>query len=108
MPWLVLLLVQPLFVVLALRPGVSGSRRWLAASLALVVPLVGPLLAILVRRARGRVPCALKLGNGGSAERGRANAEKLFDLSSPTRRLFRRRVGRGPDLGWVVGAPTAQ
>ena len=58
MPWLVLLLVQPLFVVLALRPGVSGSRRWLAASLALVVPLVGPLLAILVRRVRGRTPGA--------------------------------------------------
>lgn len=51
-------------LVLALLPGVSSSRRLLAAALVLLVPFAGPLLAIIVRRTRGGkiapepMPCA--------------------------------------------------
>jgi hypothetical protein len=38
---------------LALRPGLSGSRRLLATTLCCTVPLGGPLLALLVRAVRG-------------------------------------------------------
>ncbi len=38
---------------LALRPGMSGSRRVLATTLCSSVPLGGPLLALLVRAVRG-------------------------------------------------------
>jgi hypothetical protein len=51
MYWLVLMAIPSLY--LAGRPGVSSSRRMLACTLVLVVPLVGPLLALLVRRVRG-------------------------------------------------------
>lgn len=51
MYWLVLIAVPA--VALALRPGVSASRRLLACTLVLLVPVAGPLLAMLVRRARG-------------------------------------------------------
>jgi hypothetical protein len=53
MNWLILLLAQQALVLVALRPGVSRSRRLLAAVLVVVVPIVGPLLAMIVRRARG-------------------------------------------------------
>ncbi len=51
MTWLVLFAVP--WIVVAARPGVSASRRLLAVALVLTVPLVGPLLALLVRRTRG-------------------------------------------------------
>jgi hypothetical protein len=51
MYWLVLLTVPA--AALAVRPGVSVSRRVLACTLVLLVPVAGPLLAMLVRRARG-------------------------------------------------------
>jgi hypothetical protein len=38
---------------LALWPGMSGSRRLLATTLCLTVPLAGPVLALLVRATRG-------------------------------------------------------
>src|SRR5689334_11591898 len=41
------------FFALAVRPGVSRSRRILAGTAALLVPFAGPLIAALVRRARG-------------------------------------------------------
>lgn len=40
-------------LVLALRPGVSSSRRLLAATLVLLVPVVGVVLAMIVRRTTG-------------------------------------------------------
>lgn len=51
MYWLILLTVPT--AAYALRPGVSASRRLLACTLVLLVPLAGPFLAMLVRRARG-------------------------------------------------------
>jgi hypothetical protein len=51
MLWLALL-AFPSFLI-ALRPGVSSSRRLLACTLVVLVPLGGPLLAMLVRRTRG-------------------------------------------------------
>jgi hypothetical protein len=51
MYWLVVLVLP--FVALAARPGVSSSRRLLATALVLVVPIAGPVLAMLVRRTRG-------------------------------------------------------
>ncbi len=50
--WLVVLSI-PAFGILAVRPGVSSSRRLLAGALVLLVPVMGPLLAMLVRRTRG-------------------------------------------------------
>lgn len=50
--WLVLLAV-PVFALVAARPGVSPSRRLLACTLVLLVPVAGPFLAVLVRRSRG-------------------------------------------------------
>lgn len=52
MTWLVVLSI-PTFGYLAVRPGVSSSRRVLAGALVLLVPVFGPLLAMLVRRTRG-------------------------------------------------------
>ena len=55
MTWLFLLVpYQLLGVAFVLRPGVPGSRRLLASVVALMVPLAGPLLAVLVRYGRGR------------------------------------------------------
>jgi len=52
--WLLaILVVQQLFLLVALAPGASPSRRLLAAALVLVVPVAGPYLAIVVRRAHG-------------------------------------------------------
>ena len=51
MLWLALVAVP--WVALAFRPGVSASRRALATALVVLVPLAGPLLAMLVRRIRG-------------------------------------------------------
>ena len=51
MYWLAIFLL-PAFAFAA-RPGVSTSRRVLAAALVLVVPLAGLALAVLVRRMRG-------------------------------------------------------
>ena len=53
MNWILLVVAHLLFVLLAIRPGVSSSRRLLAGAVALVVPIGGPILASLVRRARG-------------------------------------------------------
>lgn len=50
MSWLLLFI--PAAVIAAL-PGVSRSRRILAGALVLLVPVAGPVLALLVRRARG-------------------------------------------------------
>jgi hypothetical protein len=51
MSWLVLLFIPAAAV--AAFPGVSRSRRILAGALVLLVPVAGPVLALLVRRARG-------------------------------------------------------
>jgi hypothetical protein len=51
--WLLLVLV-PALAILALRPGASGGRRVLAASLVLTIPIVGPLLAVVARNVRGK------------------------------------------------------
>lgn len=51
MSWLVLLFIPA--AVLAALPGVSRSRRILAGALVLLVPVAGPVLALLVRRSRG-------------------------------------------------------
>ncbi len=50
---LIFALFQLGFVILAARPGVSGSRRALAVALALMLPGLGLVLAELVRRLRG-------------------------------------------------------
>ncbi len=52
MYWIAALVVLPWFA-LAIRPGVSASRRVLAGSLVILVPLAGPFLARMVRRVRG-------------------------------------------------------
>lgn len=51
-----LLALTGISLVLALRPGVSRSRRLLAGAVVVVVPVVGVLLAIVVRRLRGAGP----------------------------------------------------
>ena len=51
MLWLIPLSLP--LALIAARPGVSSSRRLLAAVLAIMVPVAGPLLAMLVRRTRG-------------------------------------------------------
>ncbi|MBZ0238217.1 MAG: hypothetical protein K8M05_38255, partial [Deltaproteobacteria bacterium] len=51
MYWLAVLLLPAL--AFAARPGVSTSRRVLACTLVVVVPLAGLVLAALVRRMRG-------------------------------------------------------
>ena len=43
------------FAVLAVRPGVSSSRRALALALVVLIPFAGPLLAWIVRGVRGGV-----------------------------------------------------
>ena len=50
---MVFALFQLGFVILAARPGVSGSRRALAVALALMLPGLGLILAEMVRRLRG-------------------------------------------------------
>lgn len=42
-----------MFFALAIRPGVSKSRRVFAGTAALLVPFAGPLIAFMVRRVRG-------------------------------------------------------
>lgn len=51
MQWLVAFTIPG--VVLAVRPGVSASRRFLALALALLVPFAGPVLAWIARGVRG-------------------------------------------------------
>jgi tetratricopeptide (TPR) repeat protein len=51
MYWLAFLAIPAL--ALAARPGVSSSRRLLASALALLIPVAGVPLALLVRRVRG-------------------------------------------------------
>lgn len=82
MLWLVLLAV-PSFLA-ALRPGVSSSRRLLAGTLVVLVPLAGPLLAMLVRRTRG----------------GRVAEEPDYD--EPLRRISDSDVSRLGDLPSIV------
>ena len=54
MTWLFpLVAFQLVGVAFVVRPGVPGSRRLLATAIALMVPLVGPLLAMLVRHGGG-------------------------------------------------------
>ena len=53
MLWLIPLTLP--WALLAARPGVSNSRRMLAVVLAVMVPIAGPLLAMLVRRSRGGI-----------------------------------------------------
>jgi hypothetical protein len=51
MSWLILLTLPAL--AFAARPGVSRSRRLLASTLVILVPIAGPILALLVRRTKG-------------------------------------------------------
>ena len=54
MLWLIpFLLLEVIGLAIALGPGTSPSRRLLCVALVLVVPLVGPVLALLVRSCRG-------------------------------------------------------
>jgi hypothetical protein len=81
MSWLVVLAAQPVFALIALRPGVPRSRRLLAAALALTVPVVGPLLALVARRLVGQVdpeedPAQARPASGVSA----AEARRLGQL----------------------------
>lgn len=51
MQWLVTFTIP--WIYLAVRPGVSSSRRMLALALVLLVPFAGPVLAWMVRGVRG-------------------------------------------------------
>jgi hypothetical protein len=88
MLWLVPLTLP--WALLALRPGVSSSRRLLAAVLALMVPVAGPLLALLVRRAKGG---KIALEPTEARKRSRPSAldvNRLGDMPSAVERLLSR------------------
>lgn len=74
---------------LAARPGPAPSRRVLAAVIALLVPLAGPLLAALVRRARGgALACELDTGERSCRPPSALDVHRLAELPSVLDRLM--------------------
>jgi hypothetical protein len=56
MTWLVLALVHLSLTLAALRPGLASSQRLLAVTLVVIMPLAGPVLALMCRLVRGGAP----------------------------------------------------
>ena len=89
MMWLILLFAQQSLVLLALRPGVPRSRRLLAAVLVAVVPIAGPLLALMVRRARGGgMALSSEPVEASSSCEWAADVRRAGELSPPLERLM--------------------
>jgi hypothetical protein len=81
------------------RPGTTGSRRLLAATLALLLPVVGVLLAVMVRRSRGGlVPCDPDARERKARAPSAEDVLRLADLPSTLDRLM------SPDSGERLAA----
>ena len=91
MQWLVILTLP--WIVLAVRPGATSSRRLLALALVLLVPVAGPVLAYMVRRVRGG---KVELEPVPPRERPRPTPEdirRLGEMPSAVERLLSRDAG---------------
>ncbi len=91
--WMFLAFSSVFWFALAVRPGVSRSRRIFAGAAALLVPFAGPIIAAMVRRTRGGgiavEPPKPETGTRISA----ADAARLGEVSPALDRLF------APDAG---------
>jgi len=86
--WLLLSFSSLFWFALAVRPGASKSRRILAGTVALLVPFAGPLIAALVRRARGGGVVMEPPKKPARQRMSSADATRLGEVSPALDRLF--------------------